>query len=104
MRACMFTNTNTYCYVVVASKFIKVDRVGPTLVARIIFGLDRVEDAKAVMIGIVAAQDIGQRAPFNTSLPNKSDVVWRFCLVIWCLDDPLHEGVYATSLGNKVNI
>jgi len=55
----MFTSTNTYCYTVVTSKFVKVGRVGPTLVVRIILGVGRVEDVEVVMIHIVATQDIG---------------------------------------------
>jgi len=94
----MFTSSNTYCYTVVTSKFMKVDRAGQTLVVRIILGVGRVEDVEVVMIRIVAAQDIGnefqQRGLSNTSLPDKNYVVWRFFHVILCLDDPLHEGVY----------
>ena len=75
----MSTNTNTYCYIVVAPKFVKVSRVGRTLVVRTILLVGMVEDIEVVMISIVAVQDISdefqERGLSDTSLPNKKDGV-----------------------------
>jgi len=51
----------------------------------------RVKDVEVVMINIVTAQDIGSEFQ-QQGLSN--NVVWCFCLVISCLYDPLHGGVY----------
>ena len=75
----MSTNTNTYCYIVIAPEFVKVSRVGRTLVARTILPVGMVEYIEVVMISTVADQDISnefqERRLSNPGFPNKKDGV-----------------------------
>jgi len=60
-----------------------------------------VENVEVVVIDVVASKDIGdefqQGGLSDASLSNKKDGVWRFCLVLRCLDDSPLKRLYITS-------
>jgi len=52
-------NAGAYHCSVLARKFVKVDRVGPTLIARAILLVGRVEDVEVVVSDVLALYGIG---------------------------------------------
>jgi hypothetical protein len=56
-----FTNARIYYNAVVAHKFVKADRVGLTLVVRIISLVGMVENVEVIVINLVAGKGIGDK-------------------------------------------
>jgi hypothetical protein len=81
-----FTNTGTYHGAVLAPKFIKACRVGPTLISRITSLVCMFKDVEVVVINVIAYKDIGDefqdRGLSNASLSNKKDGVWWSCCLL----------------------
>ena len=95
-----YAKVGTYHYTVVAFKFVKAGRFGLTPLPGIILLIVAVEGLKAVVINIVADEDISEefqeRGFADTSLSNQKDGVSCLKLVLRCVDDPLLERLYVT--------
>jgi len=84
------SSVSTYHYTVVAFKFVKAGGVSLTLFLGTILLIVAVEGLKAIMINIVADEDVAEefqeRGFADTSLSNQKDGVGS--LVLRCFDDP----------------
>ena len=91
-------NANTYHLAVLARKFVKADRLGPTLVGRSAILVGMVEDVVVVVINVFAVKDVGEEFQecrlSDTSLSKKKDGVWCIRLVRRCVDNSLLETLY----------
>jgi len=104
MHTCHAQIAGTYHYAVRARAFVKAGLFGPTLVGGTMMLVGVVENLGVVVINVISSEDVGYqfqgRGLSNTSLPHKKDSVWRFRLVLRCLDYPLLERFHVA--GNTV--
>jgi len=102
----MFTYTNSYCYIVVGSKFIKVGRVRPTLVVRIILVVGRVEGVEVVMIVSLPLRTLVMNSNsevFPTPVsPTRTRLYSAFALLLRVLMTPCTRE--STSVGNTKDV
>jgi len=79
-------HSGAYQYAAVARKFIKLRRVGLTLVTRTTLLIGTIKDAEVVVINALADKDVGDEFQdcglADTSFSNEKDGVWCFNLIL----------------------